>query len=348
MISQRLSLNMPKLNQNQRIQALTMLARGDNVSKISRAFGCHRNTIIQLRQRFQQTGGVADRRGPGRPRVTNPRTDRFITLTHLRRRLQTATSSARQYVISKQTVLCRLRQARQPIRPRRHNVGQMLTARHRAARLQRAQRYFRWGRQQWARVHFSDESRFNHSHHDGRIRVFKRRGERFADTCVIEGDIFGGASVMVWGGTMGRRKTNPIVVKGNLNAQGYINQILQPEAVPFLQRHGPAILMHDYARPHVARICRQFLNRNNVNVLPWPAVSPDMNPIKYIWDYLGRKFRARGNVHNLRDLEFKNGITFPTSLSDVTVVLLLASIVKVATLDTDYSKHRISNLSRMK
>ena len=61
--------------------------------------------------------------------------------------------------------------------------------------------------------------------------------------------------------------------------------------------------MHDNTRPHVARICRQFLNRNNVNVLPWPAVSRDMNPIEHIWDYLGRKVRAKGNVYNLRDLE---------------------------------------------
>ena len=75
-------------------------------------------------------------------------------------------------------------------------------------------------------------------------------------------------------------KTNLIVVQGNLNPQGYINQILKPEAVPFLQRHGPTILIHDNARPpHVARICRQFLNINDVNVLPWPDVSPDMNPI---------------------------------------------------------------------
>ena len=114
---------MPRLNLNQRIQALTMLARGDNVDNISRAFGCHRNTIIRLLQGFQQTGGVADRRRPGRPRITNPRTDRFITLTHLRRRFQTATSSARQYGISKQTVLRRLRQVRQPIWPRRPYVG---------------------------------------------------------------------------------------------------------------------------------------------------------------------------------------------------------------------------------
>ena len=162
---------------------------------------------------------------------------------------------------------------------------------------------FPLGGQQWAQVLFSDESRFNLSHHDSGIRVFRRRGERFADNCLIKRDRFGGGSVMVLGGILGRRKTNLIVVQGNLNAQGYINQILQPEAVSFLQRHGPAILMHDNARPHVARICRQFLNRNNVNVLPWPAVSPDMNQIEHIWDYLGRKVRARGNVHNLRDLE---------------------------------------------
>ena len=106
---------------------------------------------------------------------------------------------------------------------------------------------------------------------------------------------------MVWGGIMGRRKTNLIVVQGSLNAQDYINQILQPEAVPFLQRHRPAILMHDNASLHVARICRQFLNRNSVNILP--AMSPDMNLIEHIWDYLGRKVRAGGKVHNLRDLE---------------------------------------------
>ena len=197
---------MPRLNQNQRIQALTTLARGYNVSNVSRVFGYHRNTKNRLRQRFQQRVGVADRRRHGRSRVTNSRTDRFITLTHLRRRFQTATSSTRQYGISKQTVLRRLRQARQPIRPLRPYVGQVLTARHRAVRLQWVQRHFRLGRQQWARVLFSDESRFNLRHRDGRIGVFRRREERFADNCLIERDRFGGGSVMVWGWQYGQKE----------------------------------------------------------------------------------------------------------------------------------------------
>ena len=74
-----------------------MLAR-DDVSKVSRAFGFHRDTIIRLRQRFRQTGGVADCRISVRPRVTNPRKDRFITLTHLRRRFK------RQQVLQGSTV----------------------------------------------------------------------------------------------------------------------------------------------------------------------------------------------------------------------------------------------------
>ena len=48
-------------------------------------------------------------------------------------------------------------------------------------------------------------------------------------------------------------------------------------------QHGPGVtLMQDNARPHVARVT-QFLQQNNVNVMPWPAVSPDLNPIEHKW-----------------------------------------------------------------
>ena len=226
---------MPRLSQRQRIEALMMLSRGDSVDNVSRAFNCHRNTISKLRARFQQTGTFADRPRTGRPRVTNVRLDRHFELTHTRRRFQSATTTARQYGISRDTVLRRLRHCVRPIRPRRAYVGNVLERRHRVARLNWARLHLRWQRRQWDRIVFSDESRFNLSHHDGRVRVFRRRGERFADACVVERNRFGGGSVMVWGGIMGNRKTDLVNVNGNLNAAQYIMQVLIPVTVPFVK-----------------------------------------------------------------------------------------------------------------
>jgi len=43
------------------------------------------------------------------------------------------------------------------------------------------------------------------------------------------------------------------------------------------------MLQHDNARPHVARICTQFLEAENIPVLAWPSYSPDMSPIVHVW-----------------------------------------------------------------
>ena len=41
----------------------------------------------------------------------------------------------------------------------------------------------------------------------------------------------------------------------------------------------------------MARICNQFLAQNNINVLPWPALSPDLSPIEHLWDELDKRVR---------------------------------------------------------
>ena len=87
-----------------------------------------------------------------------------------------------------------LRQNNIPIRARRPYTGPNLTARYRAARLL----WVHWTHRQWHNVICSDESRFSISHANGRVRVYRRRNERYAQCCVRERDRLGAGSVMVW------------------------------------------------------------------------------------------------------------------------------------------------------
>ena len=61
---------------------------------------------------------------------------------------------------------------------------------------------------------------------------------------------------------------------------------------------------HDNARPHVAGIWAQFLEAENVPVLPWPENSPNMSPIEHVWDALDRRVQQRvpvpANIQQLR------------------------------------------------
>ncbi len=88
-----------------------------------------------------------------------------------------------------------------------------------------------------------------------------------------------------------------------LNAQRYLDEILRPIVVPFIHNHH-LMLQHDNARPHVARICTQFLEAENIPVLAWPAYSPDISPIEHVWDALDRRIRQRvpvpANIQQLR------------------------------------------------
>ena len=222
---------------------------------------------------------MADMVRRSRGRVTTQVQDNRIRTRHLRNRRLPATRTATVIIgshnrpISAHTVIRRLRE--RGIRPRRPYVGPVLAHRHRQARLQWCHANRRWLARQWNQVLFSDESRFTLEKADGRLRVYRHVGERYSNACVTEVDRFRRGSVMVWSGIKHQVKVDLVVIRGNLNAQGYINDVLCPVVVPFINnQNGPVIFQQDNARPHTARVTTQFVQGNNINVMQWPSMSP--------------------------------------------------------------------------
>ncbi|GFX06070.1 hypothetical protein TNCV_446451 [Trichonephila clavipes] len=41
--------------------------------------------------------------------------------------------------------------------------------------------------------------------------------------------------------------------------------------------------------PHVAKTVLDFCSAQSMQLLPWPAYSPDMSPNEHVWDLVGRR-----------------------------------------------------------
>ena len=305
----------------QRARAIGMVQAGADQNVVARHLGVHKSTISRLVQKFRQTNTVNDRPRSGRPRATTLRQDRTIRLMHLRNRFKTATRTAMEIpgrnrpTVSRDTVLRRLRSF--GIRCRRPYVGVPLSAAHRRRRLALANHHQRFLARQWRNTLFTDEAKVMIDYNDRRQRVFRRVKERFSEACVKQVDRFGTASTMVWGGIGHQGKTDLVFINGRgrgaagrngrqrqqgLTAQRYVDEILRPLALPYVAAHPGMVLQQDNARAHTARLTQQFLQANNIPVLPWPAYSLDLNPIEHLWDYLKQKVHAL-NLQNVAQLQ---------------------------------------------
>jgi len=64
-------------------------------------------------------------------------------------------------------------------------------------------------------------------------------------------------------------------------------QILKDGLLSTIEKYYPkanAIFQQDFAPCHKSKSTKQWLTKRNIEILPWPANSPNLNPIENVWN----------------------------------------------------------------
>ncbi|GFU98960.1 transposable element Tcb1 transposase [Trichonephila clavipes] len=238
---------------------------GLSFREIGSRVGRNQATVMRICDRWMHDG-TTDRRGRSHPpQCTTSRKDRQIVRMAVTDRSVESRSVAHHFEsvthhsVSARTIQRRLQQ--NGLSSRRPLLGLPLTQNHRRLRRLWCDERRMWVAE-WNEVVFTDESRICLQHHDGRIRVWRHRGEDAEQL---------------------------LRIVGTLSSQRYISEVLEPVVLPYLQGLATAIFQQDNAQPHVERMVQRFFVNYQIELFPWPTRSPDLSLIENTWSMVAQR-----------------------------------------------------------
>ena len=144
-----------------------------------------------------------------------------------------------------------------------------------------------WTKDDWNKVLWTNESKFELFGTNQRVYVRRRTGERLIDDCISP-------TVKHGGSISGRGVGDLVKVEGIMDKMVYHNILVRhavPSGRPLI---GDNFVFQKCNDPkHSSNYCGNYLRRKKaagvLTVMNWLLQSPDLNPIEQIWELIDRK-----------------------------------------------------------
>ena len=160
----------------------------------------------------------------------------------------------------------------------------LLSSKNIRDRLIFCRRYRDWTAEDWGKVIFSDESPFQLFGTSGRRLVWRRRGERSHQSCLMP-TVKHPETIHVWGCFSVKGVGSLTILPKNtaMNKEWYQN-VLREQLLPTIQGQfgdEECLFQHNGGPCNKAEVITKWLGKRNIKVLaPWLENSPDLNSIE--------------------------------------------------------------------
>lgn len=179
-----------------------------------------------------------------------------------------------------------------------------LDERTKVIRLEWAREHLHWSEEQWWKILWSDETWVTGGTHR-KVWITRRPGEELHPHCIIP-KVQRKAGWMFWGCFAGKTKGPSLFWEkewGTIGSESYIQHII-PLVEGWIKMNPGLVFMQDNAPGHRAAETRAELYERSILIIFWPAFSPDLNPIEYVWnlmkDWIASHYPTKMNYDQLR------------------------------------------------